>query len=41
MPVRVPPPPERAVIVARSDTISDVERFLTGEAGRPRVNLAL
>ena len=32
---------ERAVIVAKSDTIGDVERFLTGEAERPRVDLTL
>jgi DNA-binding NtrC family response regulator len=32
---------ERAVIVAKSDTIADVERFLTGEAERPRVDLTL
>jgi DNA-binding NtrC family response regulator len=32
---------ERAVIVARSDTITDVERFLAGEADRSRVSLAL
>jgi DNA-binding NtrC family response regulator len=32
---------ERAVIVAKGDTITDVERFLTGEAERPRVDLSL
>jgi DNA-binding NtrC family response regulator len=32
---------ERAVIVAKSDTITDVERFLTGETERPRVDLSL
>jgi DNA-binding NtrC family response regulator len=32
---------ERAVIVAKGDTITDVERFLTGEAARPRVDLSL
>jgi DNA-binding NtrC family response regulator len=32
---------ERAVIVTKSDTIADVERFLTGEGERPRVDLAL
>ena len=32
---------ERAVIVAKGDTIADVERFLTGEADRPRVDLSL
>ena len=32
---------ERAVIVAKSDTITDVERFLTSEAARPRVDLSL
>jgi DNA-binding NtrC family response regulator len=32
---------ERAVIVARGDTLTDVERFLTGEPERPRVDLAL
>jgi DNA-binding NtrC family response regulator len=32
---------ERAVIVAKADTIADVERFLTGEADRPRVDLSL
>ncbi len=32
---------ERAVIVAKGDTIADVERFLTGEAERPRVDLGL
>jgi len=32
---------ERAVIVAKGDTITDVERFLTGEAVRPRVDLSL
>jgi DNA-binding NtrC family response regulator len=32
---------ERAVIVAKSDTIADVERFLTGETERPRVDLTL
>jgi DNA-binding NtrC family response regulator len=32
---------ERAVIVARGDTITDVERFLTGEPERPRVDLSL
>jgi DNA-binding NtrC family response regulator len=32
---------ERAVIVAKSDTIADVERFLTSDAERPRVDLSL
>jgi DNA-binding NtrC family response regulator len=32
---------ERAVIVAKGDTIADVERFLTPEAERPRVDLSL
>jgi DNA-binding NtrC family response regulator len=32
---------ERAVIVAKGDTITDVERFLTGDAARPRVDLSL
>jgi len=32
---------ERAVIVAKGDTITDVERFLTGEAVRPRIDLSL
>jgi DNA-binding NtrC family response regulator len=32
---------ERAVIVAGGDTIADVERFLDGEDGRPRVDLSL
>ena len=32
---------ERAVIVAKSDTVADVERFLTGETERPRVDLTL
>ena len=32
---------ERAVIVAKSDTITDVERFLTGDSERPRVDLSL
>jgi DNA-binding NtrC family response regulator len=32
---------ERAVIVTKGDTIADVERFLTGEATRPRVDLSL
>ena len=32
---------ERAVIVAKGDTLADVERFLTGEGGRPRVDLTL
>jgi two-component system, NtrC family, response regulator GlrR len=32
---------ERAVIMAKSDTILDVERFLTGETERPRVDLTL
>ena len=32
---------ERAVIVAKGDTISDVDRFLTSEAERPRVDLSL
>jgi DNA-binding NtrC family response regulator len=32
---------ERAVIVAKGDTIAEVERFLTGETERPRVDLAL
>src|SRR5262245_47177133 len=32
---------ERAVIVAKGDTVSDVERFLTGEAERSRADLTL
>jgi two-component system response regulator GlrR len=32
---------ERAVIVTKSDTVADVERFLTGEAERARVDLGL
>jgi transcriptional regulator with GAF, ATPase, and Fis domain len=32
---------ERAVIMAKGDTITDVDRFLTGEAERPRVDLSL
>jgi DNA-binding NtrC family response regulator len=32
---------ERAVIVTKSDIITDVERFLTGEGNRPRVDLSL
>ncbi len=32
---------ERAVIVAKGDTIGDVEPFLTGEGQRPRVDLSL
>jgi DNA-binding NtrC family response regulator len=32
---------ERAVIVAKTDTIADVEPFLTGAAGRPRVDVSL
>ena len=32
---------ERAVIVAKGDTITDVERFLTSEAARSRVDLSL
>ncbi len=32
---------ERGVIVAKGDTITDVERFLTGEAARSRVDLSL
>jgi len=32
---------ERAVIVAKGDTVLDVERFLTGTAERPRVDLSL
>ena len=32
---------ERAVIVAKVDTITDVERFLAGEAARSRVDLSL
>jgi DNA-binding NtrC family response regulator len=32
---------ERAVIVAKGDTITDVERFLTSEADRARVDLSL
>ena len=32
---------ERAVIVAKGDTIADVDRFLTGEGERPRVDLSL
>jgi DNA-binding NtrC family response regulator len=32
---------ERAVILAKSDTILDVERFLTGAVERPRLDLSL
>jgi DNA-binding NtrC family response regulator len=32
---------ERAVIVAKCDTLTDVERFLTGESERARVDLTL
>jgi DNA-binding NtrC family response regulator len=32
---------ERAVIVVKSDTVCDVERFLTGDADRARVDLSL
>ena len=32
---------ERAVIVAKGDTVTDVERFLTSEGERPRVDLSL
>ena len=32
---------ERAVIVAKADVIADVDRFLTGEGERPRVDLSL
>jgi DNA-binding NtrC family response regulator len=32
---------ERAVIVAKSDTLGDLERFLTGEGDRPRMDLGL
>jgi DNA-binding NtrC family response regulator len=32
---------ERAVIVTKSASIVDVDRFLTGESGRPRVELTL
>jgi DNA-binding NtrC family response regulator len=32
---------ERAVIVAKTDTITDVGRFLTGETERPRADLSL
>ncbi len=32
---------ERAVIVAKGDSVIDVERFLSGEPERPRVDLAL
>jgi DNA-binding NtrC family response regulator len=32
---------ERAVIVAKGDTIADVDRFLTGESERSRVDLSL
>ena len=32
---------ERAVIVARGDTVTDVDRFLTGEGERPHVDLSL
>jgi DNA-binding NtrC family response regulator len=32
---------ERAVIVAKTDTLADVDRFLTGEGERPRVDLSL
>src|SRR5262249_35189743 len=32
---------ERAVIIAKGDTVLEVERFLTGTAERPRVDLSL
>src|SRR5499425_2704629 len=32
---------ERAVIIVKGDTVLDVERFLTGTAERPRVDLSL
>ncbi len=32
---------ERAVIVAKEDTLTDVERFLTGHGERPQVDLSL
>ena len=32
---------ERAVIVAKGDTLTDVERFLAGETARSRVDLSL
>jgi DNA-binding NtrC family response regulator len=32
---------ERAVIVAKTYTVTDVERFLTGEGERPRIDLSL
>ena len=32
---------ERAVIVAKADTIADVERFLSGEGERSQVDLSL
>ena len=32
---------ERAVIVAKGDTITDVQRFLSGESERPRLELSL
>jgi two-component system response regulator HydG len=32
---------ERAVIVVKGDVIADVERFLTGEGERPKIDLAL
>jgi transcriptional regulator with GAF, ATPase, and Fis domain len=32
---------ERAVIVAKGETITDVEAFLTGDAERPQVDLSL
>ena len=32
---------ERAVIVAKTDTITDVDRFLTGETERPHVDLSV
>jgi DNA-binding NtrC family response regulator len=32
---------ERAVIIAKGDAITDVDRFLTGEGERPRVDLTL
>src|SRR5437762_11342908 len=32
---------ERAVIVSKSDTLADVDRFLTGEGERARVDLSL
>src|SRR5262252_6032585 len=47
MPIRIPPLRERqnvierAVILAKSDVILDVERFLTGTVERPRLDLSL